>query len=118
MSNNIKFNKFLPIGSVVLLENATKKVMITGYCSVSEENLKKIWDYCGCIFPEGIISTDFTILFDHNQIKEIYHMGMVEDEEEKLFQKQLNEAYEKISKIFKTKERIEKEKRKGVTSWV
>ena len=35
-------DKYLPIGSVVLLKGGTKKVMITGFCSIAEENQEKI----------------------------------------------------------------------------
>ena len=29
--------KFLPIGTVVLLKNGTKRLMITGFCAVEKE---------------------------------------------------------------------------------
>ena len=35
---------FLPIGSVVLLKGATKKVMVTGFCSIPNNNKNKIYD--------------------------------------------------------------------------
>ena len=45
--NNINLGKFLPLGAVVLLKNATKRVMITGFCSIRKDdpNDKKIYDY-------------------------------------------------------------------------
>ena len=63
--NNINLGKFLPLGAVVLLKNATKRVMITGFCSIRKDdpNDKKIYDYIGCAFPEGIMSTDQNLLF-------------------------------------------------------
>ena len=33
--NNNNYEKFLPIGSVVLLKGGTKKAMVTGFCSVA-----------------------------------------------------------------------------------
>ena len=71
--------KYLPIGSVVTLENATKKVMITGYLPIAENNVT--FDYNACIFPEGILTMDKTLAFNHNQIKEINHIGLNNDEE-------------------------------------
>ena len=67
--------KFLPVGSVVLLKNGSKKLMITGFCVVNPKNKNKMWDYCGCLYPEGIVSSSEIFLFDHNQIKTIYHLG-------------------------------------------
>lgn len=81
-------DKYLPIGSVVLLKGGTKKVMITGFCSIAEENQEKIYDYCGCIYPEGYLSSDEVCLFDHDQISEVYFVGF-EDEEEKEFKDNL-----------------------------
>lgn len=87
---------FLPIGSVVLLKDATKKVMVTGYCSVENNNSKKIYDYNGCIYPEGYLNSEQTCLFNHDQIDTIYYFGW-EDEEQKKFQKKLVQFLDSIS---------------------
>jgi hypothetical protein len=73
--------RFLPIGTVVLLQGASKKVMITGFASVSPDTGEKVFDYSGCIFPEGFYSYNEVCVFDHSQIQEIFHMGLVNDEE-------------------------------------
>ena len=86
--------RYLPIGTVVMLSGGTKRCMITGFCS-AEETDKKIWDYSGCMFPEGILSSNETCLFDHSQIEKIYHMGLADDEEEKQFKTDLNEYLKK-----------------------
>ena len=36
--------KYLPIGTVVLLKEATKRVMITGYASISPDTGDKVFD--------------------------------------------------------------------------
>lgn len=92
MENN---EKYLPIGSVVLLKGGTKKAMITGFCSVAEEDTKKMYDYTGCIYPEGFLDFDQICLFDHNQIEKVYHIGYI-DEEEKNFKKELIEIANKF----------------------
>ena len=61
--------ELLPIGSVVLLQDGVKKIMITGYMAVNQEDEQKIYDYSGCIYPEGLLSSDQCLLFFHNQIK-------------------------------------------------
>lgn len=83
--------KFLPVGTVVLLENAKKHLMITGFCSSSKENKDVIYDYCGCIYPEGIIDSSVNMLFNHSQISEIVHMGYKSDLDVE-FKKKLNQA--------------------------
>ena len=87
--------KFLPIGSVVLLKDANKRLMVTGYYIVTEKEKDKIYDYSGCIFPEGMISSNQTFLFNHDQIIRIDHIGLV-DEEQKKFGDKLKVMVEKV----------------------
>ena len=86
-----KDKKFLPLGTVVLLENGGKKVVITGFCCNDSENPGEMYDYSGCVYPEGFISYDQIGLFNHDQIKEICYMGYI-NEEEKVFKDQLERA--------------------------
>ncbi len=76
--------KYLPIGTVVLLKDAEKRLMITGFCTSSEDDVEKVYDYSGCLYPEGIISSKQTFLFNHNQITKIFHFGLRDEEEQKL----------------------------------
>ena len=73
--------KFLPIGTVVSLKGANKKLMITGFCMYNKKNNNQMYDYCGCLFPEGIINTEKISLFNHEQIERIYYLGLQNDEE-------------------------------------
>lgn len=86
-----KYEKFLPLGSIVLLKNATKKLMITGFCAVPNDNKDVMYDYSGCLYPEGVISTEQVALFNHDQIKTIYAIGY-SDDEEKQFKEKLIDA--------------------------
>ena len=81
--------KYLPIGTVVLLKGGKKRAMITGFCSVAQENQDKIYDYSGCVYPEGYLSSNQVCLFDHDQIEKIYYLGF-EDDEEIQFKDKLN----------------------------
>lgn len=74
--------EYLPIGSVVLLKDAQKKVMITGYTPIDMETKNKIYEYLGCVFPEGIIKSDENILFDTKDIDKIFFKGFVNEEQE------------------------------------
>ena len=88
--------KYLPIGTIVLLNGGTKKIMITGFCAVAENNPNKMYDYRGCPFPEGVLETTGVALFNHNQIKEICHIGFENQESIDLSDK-LNIITEKLS---------------------
>jgi len=79
--------KFLPVGTVVLLKGGKKRLMVTGFL-VKEESKDKTWDYSGCLYPEGVLGANQTALFDHEQIETIYHFGLI-DEEEQAFKEQL-----------------------------
>lgn len=84
--------KYLPIGTVVLLKGGSKRVMITGFCGIEGEDEDNVWDYAGCMYPEGFLSYDETYLFNHDQIEKIFHLGLADDEEEIEFKEQLKEA--------------------------
>ena len=87
--------KYLPIGTVVLLKEATKRVMITGYASISPDTGDKVFDYSGCIFPEGFFDYNQVCVFDHEQIAEVFYKGL-EDDEEKEFMVNLKEEIERV----------------------
>ncbi len=92
MENNLSF---LPIGTVVLLKGGTKKVMINGFCSIPNDNNHKLYDYCGCIYPEGVIDSNKVCLFNKEQIQEVLFKGYENEEEEK-FKNELNETIKNI----------------------
>jgi len=106
--------KYLPIGSVVILKGATKRLMISGFCALDNSNKDKIWDYSGCMYPEGFLNSNQICLFDHDQIEKIYHIGLSNDNEEKEFKKSLNIFMEELEKA--NKKLIEQENNKKKAS--
>ena len=86
-----KIEKYLPLGSVVLLKDAKKRVMVTGFAVKSPQYGEKIFDYLGCMYPEGCIAQDKNLLFDHDDIAQIFALGYSDDE-----QKQFIENLKKI----------------------
>ncbi len=90
--------KYLPIGSVVLTKNATKKIMITGFCGMDYDDKNATFDYCGCLYPEGILQASDTFLFNHNQIEEIIFLGY-DNEEEKEFKSKLKKMLSNNSEM-------------------
>lgn len=96
MNNDTNKNgKFLPIGTVVLLKGGKKRLMVCGFCAFDESNKNKVYDYTGCLFPEGIISSKQLALFDHSQIERIYYLGL-SDQEEKGFKLKLNKSLQEL----------------------
>lgn len=75
---NIK--DLLPIGSIVLLKGATKKMMIFGIKQMDEKNPEMEYDYSGVPYPEGNIGTAAQYLFNHSDIEVEVFKGY-EDEE-------------------------------------
>jgi len=86
------FEKLLPIGSVILLKGATKKLMITGIKPVTAEKPDVIYDYIGVTYPEGYLSNEYNFLFNHEDINDIVFTGYNNPEREE-FIKAMSEAY-------------------------
>lgn len=79
LEERTNMKKYLPIGSVVLLKNSSKRVMIAGFMQKQKES-GRIWDYSACLYPEGIIHPDQLYLFDADQIDQIYFIGFQDKE--------------------------------------
>lgn len=104
--------RFLPIGTVVMLNGGKKEVMIISYCIFPTNgtvkdgkeivNEKKMYEYGGCIYPEGMINSNLICAFNHDQIAEVLYMGYETDKQKEL-SKVMNDGYEKY------KEKYEKE---------
>ena len=80
------YENLLPIGSVVLLREGNKRVMITGRIQVRAGE-KRIYDYSACWYPEGILSPKEMFFFDHEAIDHLFFVGF-QDEEEFMFRNQ------------------------------
>ena len=80
----------LPIGSIVILKEGIKKLMVIG---VMQEDVDgKPYDYLGLLYPEGFIGQAATFLFQAEDIREIFHRGY-EDQERNEFLERLDEFY-------------------------
>ena len=93
------YEKTLPIGSVVLNKGGSKKVMIVGYYQFKKGDNTKIYDYVGVIFPEGYMSAEYLVLFDHENIERIYSLGF-QDQQRIEFEPRLRAAIEKSDKQY------------------
>ena len=61
----IQSEKYLPIGTLVKIDSLEMKVMIIGYASVDKKNM----------------TSERNILFDHNEIKEVFELGYSDEEQ-------------------------------------
>lgn len=84
--------EFLPIGTVVVLKNGTKKLMIFGIIQSNAEDPGEEYDYIGVPYPEGNMGQEYQYLFYHNDIEEIFFKGY-EDVERQEFIENLEEFY-------------------------
>lgn len=89
----MNFNELLPIGSVVILKNAAKRLMIYG---VGQTNAKdnKHYDYIGVMYPEVSMGEGSQYLFNHGDIQEIFFRGFEDDERDRFIDR-LQQFYEK-----------------------
>ncbi len=95
--------RFLPIGTIVKLKGGNKEVMITSYCIFPTNTeivdgkevpaQKKIYEYGGCPYPEGIVDSNLACAFNHDQIEKISYLGY-ETPEQKELSRILNGGYE------------------------
>lgn len=69
-----KIEKLLPVGTIVRLKDGIKTIMVTGFFPVSGDD-NKMYDYSACFYPEGLISSEINMLFNHEQVDEIIYPG-------------------------------------------
>ena len=90
----MKIKQLLPIGSIVLLKDGEKRLMISGIMQTDTGGTQKNYDYMGVLYPEGHIGEGFQYLFNHEDINEIIFRGF-EDAERVEFLDKLTNLYER-----------------------
>ena len=88
------YKDLLPLGSIVLLKDGNKRVMICSRVQVRAGD-DRIYDYAACLYPEGIIAPNSLFFFNHEDIQTVYFIGF-QDPEEILFRK---EVLEKLGEL-------------------
>ena len=86
-------DKFLPIGSIVVLKGGEKTLMIYGRTQKIDDN-PDLSDYIAVPYPEGNISKEYIYYFNHENIEKVIYKGYVNDKEVKL-EKNLHEQLDK-----------------------
>lgn len=83
-------NEILPLGTVVLLKGATKKLMISGYYPI-DNGSKKMYDYAACMYPIGYLNAATMIVFNSDAIEKVFFKGYQNEE--------YNQFIEELDKI-------------------
>lgn len=83
------YKDLLPIGSVVLLKDGEKRIMICGRIQAKAGD-NTIYDYSACYYPEGIVDPDNMFFFNHDAIGKVFFIGF-QDEEELVFHQKVLE---------------------------
>lgn len=84
--DGVKAEEWLPIGSVVLLDGASKTLMVMARF-VYNSNGGKYYDYCGCLYPEGFGERQY-YFFNQDEIGFVASRGY-EDDYEKLYREKI-----------------------------
>lgn len=82
----------LPIGSIVKLKKAEKKLMIIG--AIQKNGDGKTYDFMGCPYPEGILDSESMYLFNHSDVEDVCFLGY-DDIERQIFIKNLEKELKK-----------------------
>ncbi len=93
----------LPIGSVIRVRDAEKRMMIIGVLPVSEDTQ---YDYIGVLYPEGYLSEEELYLFYHDDIEDISFLGYA-DIEHQAFRINLDYIVEDVINSDRTEEQEE-----------
>ena len=90
----VSIENLLPVGSIVLLNDGTKRLMICGVMQSDARGNGKEYDYMGVMYPEGHLGDGFQYLFNQEDIQTVVFRGY-EDVEREAFLKRLAGFYQK-----------------------
>lgn len=77
-------NEILPIGSIVYIKGALKKIMIIGRSITKEKDgVLYHFDYAGCLYPEGLVSEEI-IFMNNEDISDLLARGHDDDDNKEL----------------------------------
>jgi len=95
---------FLPIGSVVLVKGADRRLMICGRLQVDVET-GETYDYSGCLYPEGIIDSSQFYMFNGEDIDNVFFIGYQDIEEFEFKNYLIEELKKEVNRQSETEQR-------------
>lgn len=74
--------RFLPLGTVLKLDQeSAEKIMIVSRMVRKVNEDDKMWDYCGCLVPQGINNQAELKFFNHSDIRQLLFIGFQDEDE-------------------------------------
>lgn len=87
------YKDLLPIGSVVRLAGGERRLMVCGRV-VCKDSGETVYDYVGCLYPQGIVSSDAFYFFNRDAVEDIFFIGFQDKEEMEFRRKVLDQLGE------------------------
>ena len=75
---------YFPLGTVVMLKEATKSLMIIGIMQGDDEG--NTYDYVAVMFPEGYVNDEAFFLFNQEDIEKVLFVGCINAESQTYMQ--------------------------------
>lgn len=71
--------------------------MVTGFCCLFLKDENKVYYYCSCVYPKGVMNASEMLLFNHDDISEISALGYCDKEGEEFLSnfKKISSSLEK-----------------------
>ena len=98
----MEYSSFLPVGTVVELKNAKRKLVIIGIFQLDLEN-EVVYDYVGVLYPEGYIGSNSCFLFNKEDIKNIVYQGY-DDDDRKGYISMMDTALQQVNEVLSSDE--------------
>lgn len=76
-------NMNLPIGSVVMIRQSDRRLMVIGR-DQRDKKTNKIFDYIACYFPEGVQESSRVLHFNKEDILLVFSLGYLNEDELRL----------------------------------
>ena len=103
--NQIK--KYLPVGSIVKVKSVDLMVMVLGFCVTDVRQKDTLYDYTGCLYPVGVIDSNKTFLFQHDDIEKVIYYGYMSSEYRTFNEKLLNIVKEHHDELLPSMDELE-----------
>lgn len=72
--------EFLPLGSVVTLQQGTKRLMIVGRLQQQVDS-NTVYDYAAVLWPQGVVDSQHFYLFNQEDIQTLFYIGLQDIQE-------------------------------------
>lgn len=72
-----QLTEWLPAGSVVMLEDGERPIMVAGFM-IEDAVSGRYWDYVGYPYPEGCREADTDYFFDRSMIESVLLVGYLD----------------------------------------